>query len=112
MSNKLTSLSNKIKKYINKTSKKKIEDLDQYFVKITQIYKDEFCHEIMIRYHVMPNISDVIPCKEFMNSPLIYAVHPKQLYFLGIQSGDYEIEINTTNHSTDFHRSKQKRILH
>lgn len=116
MHNKFTALNKKIKKYMDKASfTKKTEDLDQYFVKITKIYKNEFHNEIMIEYYVMPYyVSEVIPCSEFINSPLIYAVHPKQLYVLGTEIKNKKLKFDISNDTLEkcLIHSRLKKVLH
>lgn len=88
---------------------------EKYFIKITKIYTDDENGEVMVRYFVPTcGISGNITSSEFMSSPLIFAVHPVQIYSLGTETGKYVFKIDGENNPFFFPptNSRVKRYLH
>lgn len=58
---------------------------ERYFITISKIYADEITNEIMVQYKVLCfKMQHDLTVNQFMNSPFIYAVHPREIYLLGI----------------------------
>lgn len=67
----------------------------KYFVQILEITRSTSSNILKIKYHIsFRSITREANLHEFINSPLIYAVHPKQLLLLGYEAGVGEIILN------------------
>ena len=65
-----------------------ISSKSHYVVEIVKFYFDGRQQELMIDYRIKyKRIESSISLNHFIDSPLIYGVHPKQMYLLGIEQG-------------------------
>lgn len=88
---------------------------EKYFIEITEIYTNQESGEIMIEYFIPTcGVTDDITSSEFLNSPLIFAVHPMQIYLLGVEAGKCVIKVNKNNNPISFLPldNRMKRYLH
>ncbi len=64
-----------------------------YFVKIYDVYQTTEMG-LVVKYHIEnTRITDSIPIDEFIKTPLLYGVHPRQLYLIGYDNGIYNERI-------------------
>lgn len=64
-----------------------------YLIKILSIYNDQENSELMVKFKYRDNrIAGIEKVNIFINSPLIYFVHPKQLFLLGADCKDLQFK--------------------
>lgn len=68
---------------------------NMYFIVIRDIFLCSKKKEIMIKYQcINKRIGDIIALEDFMRSPLKHAVHPNQIFQIGLQTERYFQKLN------------------
>ncbi len=64
-------------------------DNSDYLIKIISFYEEK-TNKLMVKYqYCNKRVVDVISLEDFLNSPLVYVIHPLQLYYLGFDSSTF-----------------------
>jgi len=78
----------------------KNDNRSPYFVKIYDLYSTED-EGVLVKYHIInTRITNTISVHEFVNTPLIFGVHPYQLYLLGYDEGAYSEKLKSISAPT------------